>query len=111
DVAASGALHRSSAGNSGNKNDDTSGAWEGNFTDGGTLPIIPGGTLNDFSGAPSTRITAIGGQINLFWSDPLGGSNNDYDLFVLNSALSAVGASLTHRPNDSQKPVRPMTNR
>ena len=35
DVTASGALYFSSAGNSGNFNDGTSGAWEGDFVDGG----------------------------------------------------------------------------
>src|SRR5499427_6782034 len=35
DVTASGALYFSSAGNSGNLNDGTSGVWEGNFVDGG----------------------------------------------------------------------------
>ena len=35
DVTAAGALYFSSAGNSGNKNDGTSGVWEGNFVDGG----------------------------------------------------------------------------
>ena len=35
DVTAAGALYFSSAGNSGNKNDNTSGVWEGDFVDGG----------------------------------------------------------------------------
>ena len=35
DVTAAGALYFSSAGNSGNKNDGTSGVWEGDFVDGG----------------------------------------------------------------------------
>src|SRR5262245_24963880 len=109
DVVASGALYFSSAGNSGNKNDNASGTWEGNFIDGGTLPIIPGGMLNDFSGTPSNRITGAGGPIGLCCSDPLGGSNNDYDLFVLNSALSAVVASSTNVQNGSQDPFEQIT--
>ena len=42
DVAALGAMYFSSAGNSGNLNDGTSGVWEGDFADGGaTAAPIP----------------------------------------------------------------------
>lgn len=39
-VTASGGLYFSSAGNEGNKNDGTSGVWEGDFVDGGTLSTL-----------------------------------------------------------------------
>src|SRR6185295_4955994 len=48
DVVASGALYFSSAANSGNLNDGTSGTWEGDFADGGTLALVPGGKVHDF---------------------------------------------------------------
>ena len=37
-----------SAANSGNLNDGTSGTWEGDFADGGTLTLLPGGKVHDF---------------------------------------------------------------
>jgi hypothetical protein len=113
DVTASGALFFSSAGNSGNKNDNTSGVWEGDFLDGGPLALLPGGasagTVHDFdsvtAGTQSNQITVVTGlQYNLFWSDPLGGSNNDYDLFILNSASTAVLASSTNIQDGKQDP-------
>ena len=49
DVTASGALYFSSAGNSGNKNDNTSGTWEGDFVDGGsTTAPLPAGQIHSF---------------------------------------------------------------
>jgi len=110
DVTASGALYFSSAGNSGNKNDGTSGVWEGDFVDGGPLAVVPGaGTVHDFDPtaavAQSNSVTVIGIlQYNLFWSDPLGGSTNDYDLFALNAAGTAVVASSTDIQNGTQDP-------
>lgn len=109
DATASGALYFSSAGNDGNKNDNTSGTWEGNFTDGGTLPIISGGMLNDFGGSLVNRITTANGPISLFWADPLGGSNNDYDLFILNNTNSMVIASSTNVQNGTQDPFEQIT--
>jgi hypothetical protein len=51
DVAASGALYFSSAGNSGNKNDGTSGTWEGDFLSGGASAApLPAGNVHDFGG-------------------------------------------------------------
>jgi len=72
DVTASGALYFSSAGNSGNKNDNTAGVWEGDFVDGGPLGVIPGGgTVHDFDPTPavaqSNQVTVTGQlQYNLF---------------------------------------------
>src|SRR5262245_26942114 len=88
DVTASGALYFSSAGNEGNLDDGTSGVWEGNFVDGGpaTGPLAGAGRIHDFGGQLFNLQTAPGqSQIDLYWSDPLGGSSNDYDLFQLNS--------------------------
>jgi subtilisin family serine protease len=101
DVAASGALYFSSAGNSGGVDAGTSGTWEGDFLDGGAVsgPIasIEGGLaeLHNFgtAGAPAafdTLLTSGGAFNTLFWSDPLGASNNDYDLFLLDSTGSNV---------------------
>src|SRR5436853_1796241 len=84
DVTASGALYFSSAGNSGNLNDGTSGTWEGDFVDGGPTasPLPLGNRLHNFGGSAFDTLTlATTNPINLYWSDPLGASSNDYDLF------------------------------
>jgi Subtilase family/PKD-like domain len=108
DVTAGGALYFSSASNSGNKNDGTSGTWEGNFADGGAVaaPITGTGSVHDFGGAVTQNIISLGAgnPINLHWSDPLGGSANDYDLFVLNAAGTAVVASSTNAQTGTQDP-------
>ncbi|HST20832.1 MAG TPA: neuroendocrine convertase 1, partial [Blastocatellia bacterium] len=104
DVVASGALYFSSAANSGNKNDNTSGTWEGDFVSGGTLALIPGGGLvNDFdpsAAVAQNNLLTLGGgatsPVSISWSDPLGGSSNDYDLFILNNAATTVVASSTN---------------
>ena len=105
DVTAAGALYFSSAANDGNL-DDGSGTWEGDFVDGGTLGVLSGGTVNDFgSGNVGDTFTAVGGNAaDLFWSDPLGGSNNDYDFFLLDSTLSTVLSSSTNPQSGSQDP-------
>lgn len=92
DVSRDGAIYFSSAGNSGNKNDGTSGAWEGDFVDGGPIgrPIQGAGSLHAF--APGKNFNVItelsGGSRDFFtlnWSDPMGGSANDYDFFLLDA--------------------------
>jgi hypothetical protein len=85
DVTASGALYFSSAGNEGNKNDGTSGVWEGNFVDGGAAPLGLSGRVHKFSKTALTNsITKQAGPLTLQWSDPWGQSSNDYDLYLLN---------------------------
>ncbi len=108
-VTADGAIYFSSAGNQGNKNDNTSSVWEGDFLDGGaSAPPLPAtGNVHDFGGSIiSTQIISnAGNPIRLFWSDPWGGSGNDYDLFSLNSDMSSVLASSTTIQSGSGFPM------
>lgn len=98
DVTAAGALYFSSAGNSGNVDSGTSGTWEGDFLDGGAasspVATLSPGRLHNFAafGAPSTFdvLTTAGFVNTLHWSDPLGASSNDYDLFLLDSAGTSI---------------------
>lgn len=112
DVVAAGALYFSSAANSGNKNDNTSTTFEGDYVSGGTLAIVPGGgTVMDFDSSAAVvqyNLITVGGgtgvPINLSWSDALGVSANDYDLFILNNAGTAVSVSSTNVQSGTQDP-------
>lgn len=113
EVTAGGALYFSLAGEGGNKNDNFSSVWEGDFTNGGTLAIIGGagaGPVNDFDPSAAVsqfdKINAVlaAGEITLFWSDPLGASTNDYDLYILNSTGTALVAASTGSQDGSQDP-------
>jgi len=107
-----GALYFSSAANSGNKNDGTAGAWEGDFVDGGVGGgILAGaGILHNFGSGTDDQLT-VAGRVILKWSDPLGGSANDYDLFVLNSAGTSVVAVAANVQNGTQDPIEDLGNR
>ena len=113
DVAAAGALYFSSAGNSGNLNDGTSGVWEGDFVAGAAAGApVTVGTFHRFTGVQdfNTLTTAGSGPINLFWSDPLAASGNDYDLFRLNSLGDTVAASSTNIQDGNDDPYEQMSN-
>jgi photosystem II stability/assembly factor-like uncharacterized protein len=104
DVTAAGAMYFSSAGNSGNLTFGTSGTWEGDFVDGGaTASPLPAGRIHSFGSQTYNALTASSGPINLSWSDPLGASANDYDLFRL-SAAGTVLASSTNVQSGTQDP-------
>ena len=109
DVTAGGALYFTSAGNYGNLDDGTSGTWEGDFADGGPNGV---NRLHDFGGGRvTTAITVTStNPVNLYWSDPLGASTNDYDLFRLNAAGTAVLASSTTLQNGTQDPYEQMSS-
>jgi uncharacterized repeat protein (TIGR01451 family) len=105
-VVADGAMYFSSAGNAGNKNDGTSATWEGDFVAGSTI------TAGSYSGVAHSYGTTIFNAIDrfpglawLFWSDPLAGSTNDYDLFVVDLTTSLVVASSTDIQSGTQDPV------
>src|SRR4030095_13222978 len=104
-VTADGALYFSSAGNEGNKDDGTSGVWEGDFVDSGST--VDGNPANDFgSSLPYDTITANTNPdlITLKWSDGAGLSANDYDLYLVNSALTKVLAASTDVQSGGQDP-------
>lgn len=93
DVTADGALYFSSAGNEGNVNDGTSGTWEGNFLGNGNpvAALAGAGTLHNFGdGGVSNLVTATSAVVTLHWANPLGGADDDYDLYILNNALTTI---------------------
>ena len=111
-VTADGALYVSAAGNGGNEDDGTSGAWEGDFVASSmTIPLSGGGdeVLHDFGdgNVPDQITTQLnpGGFVTLQWSDAFGASANDYDLFLLNAAGTDVIAASTDIQNGSGDPL------
>jgi subtilisin family serine protease len=95
-VTANGAIYFSSAANSGNLTLGTSGTWEGDFLANGPAgdPLTGAGTIHNFGTVNSPQnfdtLTATSSFISLKWSDPLGGSCNDYDLYILDSTGSTI---------------------
>lgn len=105
DVAASGALYFSSAGNAGRVNAGTSGTWEGNFVDGGAASGGMDGRLHHFGPATfNTVLTDSDWLVTLHWADPLGVSANDYDLYVLDSTGTNVVDASVDEQTGSQDP-------
>lgn len=106
DVVADGALYFSSAGNSGNVSSGTAGVWEGDFNPGAVVVAPDSYTLHRFpNGLDYNTLTVATQFVVLKWSDPLGGSANDYDLWVTDSAgttLLCYGGAVQ---NGSQDPV------
>ncbi len=94
DVTAAGALYFSSAGNEGNKDDNTSGVWEGNFNATAAADPAPlaGANLHNFGdGGNSNLISDSGAQIALLqWANPLGSASYDYDLYDMDGALTTI---------------------
>ncbi|MEO8432625.1 MAG: FG-GAP-like repeat-containing protein [Acidobacteriota bacterium] len=106
-VTAAGAMYFSSAGNEGNVDDGTAGTYEGDFVDGGAIgaPVTGAGNYHQFAAAQNYDIlNASGFLVNMSWSDPLGASANDYDVFVLNSTGTAVSTSSTNVQTGTQDP-------
>jgi uncharacterized repeat protein (TIGR01451 family) len=100
-VTASGALFFSAAGNEGNLKHGTSGTWEGDYVDGGPVgggPVgVKGGRLHSFvsTNTPFNTINAVGSALVLHWSDPLGSSTNDYDLYIVDGGGNIISSSTT----------------
>ena len=97
-AAANGCFYFSSAGNAGNLNDGTAGVWEGDFATGGMLSlngIGSGAVVHDFGGGVTgNRIkTNSTRPIILQWADPVDGSANDYDLFLIDEDDNVLASS------------------
>lgn len=91
-VVNAGVFYFSSAGNEGNKHSATSGTWEGDYVDSNsTSPVTH---AHDFGGGVTgNQILSNPGNIVLDWSDPLGGSSNDYGLYVVDGSGNIVAWS------------------
>jgi hypothetical protein len=106
DVVASGALYFSAAGNEGNEDGSTSGTYEGDFNPTAAGSPLPTGNVHNFGSTPYDAITSPGEQVvGLWWSDPLGASSNDYDLYLLNSTGASILGASTNIQNGTQDPV------
>ena len=112
-VTAAGVTYFSSAANSGNLTSSTSGTWEGDFLNGGavngTLAAAgETGSFHNFGTAASPQnfdvLTTTTDFISLKWSDPLGASSNDYDLFILNSRGTNVKGFSASAQNGTEDP-------
>ncbi len=105
-VSSLGVLYFSSARNSGSKDKNTSGTWEGDFVDGGAATVgSKPARVHSFSGTIFNSVTSAAStdRVDLFWADPLGASTNDYDLFVTNAAGTVLRSS-TNIQNGTQDP-------
>ena len=105
-----GCFYFSAGGNAGNKNDGTAGVWEGDFAAGSPLVLngVPVGTQHDFgSGVTQNRITEDSPNTRyvLWWADPLEGSSNDYDLFLVDENGDVV-REFHQDPGRQPGPVR-----
>ena len=94
----------SAAGNDGNLNDGTSGVWEGDY-DAGSALTVDGETVgarHDFgSGQEENPVrSSFRGTVVLQWSDPLGDSENDYDLFLVDGDGNVIASSTNTQDGD-----------
>ena len=107
-AVADGCFYYSAGGNDGNLTNGTSGSWEGDYAAGSAL-VVDGETVgvrHDFGGG--VEANRIGGSsphtVVLQWADPLGGSANDYDLFLIDEDGDVV-ASSTDTQDGTQDPI------
>jgi hypothetical protein len=93
-VTAAGVAYFSSAGNSGSLHAGTSGTYEADYVDDN-----PGGTYDQWHlhafapGVIGSQMLTNPGVITLFWTDALGASANDYDLYVIDSGGNIIAYS------------------
>jgi MYXO-CTERM domain-containing protein len=113
DVTASGVVYLSSAGNGGNLTHARSSVWEGDWVQSAsTLSVVNGAEgqttpLHDFAAGQywNPLVADPATYITLEWADPRTASNNDYDLFALDSTMTNVVSASTNPQSGSQQPL------
>ena len=103
DVTAAGVLYFSSASNSGNLDDGTSGVWESDFVTGGSGFADFDPTAGVQEEDPISLVSASH-VATLGWADPYAGSANDYDLYLISADGSSILDSSTNTQNGTQDP-------
>ena len=110
-VVAAGALYFSSAGNSGNLNAGTAGVFEGDFAAGanfgGSPPHAAARPAHDYGGGDIRNQITLDSPFlySLQWSDPLGGSGNDYDLYMVDPGGTSILAFSNDTQNGNDDPL------
>jgi Subtilase family len=115
-VVAAGTIYFSAAANSGGLTHGTSGTWEGDFLNGGSVSGVIGsggetGFFHNFGTAATPRLFDTLNSSSPFddyvlqWSDPLGRSSNDYDFFLLNSTGTTVKGFSAGPQTGTQDPI------
>lgn len=95
-AANSGVVLVSAVGNAGNLIGGTGGVWEGDWNDSGVLysgpPPVP---MHDFGSGATDDPVLVDTNLwfTLQWSDPIGGSGNDYDLLLFDPGGNLVDCS------------------
>jgi len=107
-VFGAGTVFFSAAGNAGNLNDGEAGVFEGDYS-GTALPtplVGAGVSAHDYGGGLATNEITMDGPFfyTLQWADPQGAASNDYDLYMLNAAMTAVVGASTNTQNGTQNP-------
>jgi hypothetical protein len=106
DAVANGVFYFASAGDEGNLDSSTSGTYEGDFNPVAAASPLPSGNVHNFGSTSYDTVSSPGEQVvGLFWADPLGGSGNDYDLYLLNSTGASILGASTNIQNGTQDPV------
>jgi subtilisin family serine protease len=92
-AANAGVVVISAVGNAGNLISGTAGVWEGDWNDSGVL--FDGFPMHDFGGGATdnTILADTNLSFTLQWSDPLGGSGNDYDLLLFDPLGNLIDCS------------------
>ena len=102
----------SAAGNRGNLSGGHPGVYEGDFL--ASTAAMPaavaawepaGGVLHGFGTTPYTTLTQATSIVALQWSDPLGQSSNDYDVFVTDATGNTLLAAGMNRQAGAQDPM------
>jgi MYXO-CTERM domain-containing protein len=110
-VTASGALYFASAGNNGNLKYGTAGVYEGDFVGTAKPAAVPGTSqrsviaAQSFGGSNFDKITADPPSlITLEWADPIGGAENDYDLWLLSADRTTIVDASFNTQNGNDDP-------
>ncbi|MBO6166910.1 MAG: InlB B-repeat-containing protein [Kiritimatiellae bacterium] len=105
DFTAKGGVYFSSASNSGNKDSDTSGTWEGDFSDSGSTYGSYSGSKHSFSGSiTANEITRTATGVALQWADSWDNPDSDYDLYVADADGKILASSCNGQGDDFANP-------
>ena len=101
DFTAKGGVYFSSASNSGNKDSDTSGTWEGDFSDSGSTYGSYSGSKHSFSGSiTANEITRTADGVALQWADSWDNPDSDYDLYIADADGKILASSCNGQGDD-----------